>query len=161
MRCIKCGKEVSGDKCICGFNHGGYFFSVFTAQYNIEKRMDQEADGCLAEIISEVKAKVERGTSSDMDFVTSIFSFVMPIEDAFSITERGIVVVGKVLAGSVRVGEPVQVVFENGKVVPVTISDIEMYRKKLSAALVGDSVGLFLDGVNSREEIAGAWAVVM
>ena len=71
--------------------------------------------------------------------------FLMPIEDVFSITGRGTVVTGKVEAGIVRVGDPVEVVGirETRRTVA---TGVEMFRKLLDEGQAGDNVGVLLRG---------------
>ena len=76
--------------------------------------------------------------------------FLMPIEDVFSITGRGTVVTGKVEAGIVRVGDPVEVVGirETRRTVA---TGVEMFRKLLDEGRAGDNVGVLLRGVRKTE----------
>ena len=76
--------------------------------------------------------------------------FLMPIEDVFSITGRGTVVTGKVEAGIVRVGDPVEVVGirETRRTVA---TGVEMFRKLLDEGMAGDNVGVLLRGVGKTE----------
>ena len=76
--------------------------------------------------------------------------FLMPIEDVFSITGRGTVVTGKVEAGMVRVGDPVEVVGirETRRTVA---TGVEMFRKLLDEGQAGDNVGVLLRGVGKTE----------
>jgi elongation factor Tu len=77
--------------------------------------------------------------------------FMMPVEDVFSITGRGTVATGRVDRGTVKVGEPVEIVGikETGKSV---VTGVEMFRKLLDQAEAGDNIGVLLRGV-SREDI--------
>ena len=76
--------------------------------------------------------------------------FLMPIEDVFSITGRGTVVTGKIEAGVVRVGDPVEVVGirETRRTVA---TGVEMFRKLLDEGMAGDNVGVLLRGVGKTE----------
>ena len=76
--------------------------------------------------------------------------FLMPIEDVFSITGRGTVVTGKVEAGIVTVGDPVEVVGirETRRTVA---TGVEMFRKLLDEGRAGDNVGVLLRGVRKTE----------
>ncbi len=76
--------------------------------------------------------------------------FLMPIEDVFSITGRGTVVTGKVEAGVVHVGDPVEVVGirETRRTVA---TGVEMFRKLLDEGRAGDNVGVLLRGVRKTE----------
>ena len=72
--------------------------------------------------------------------------FLMPIEDVFSITGRGTVVTGKVEAGIVKVGDPVEVVGIR-ETRRTTATGVEMFRKLLDEGQAGDNVGVLLRGV--------------
>jgi len=78
-------------------------------------------------------------------------SFRMPVQDVFSITNRGTVVTGQVESGTVRVGMQVNVV-RDGKVAFTTeVTGVEMFRKKLDTATVGDNVGLLLKSLSKAD----------
>lgn len=76
-------------------------------------------------------------------------TFRLVVEEVFSITGRGIIVVGKVESGSVSVGDTVKILdcygYENQT---TTITGIEQFRKLLNTANVGDNVGLLLRGAD-------------
>src|SRR5918992_513698 len=78
-------------------------------------------------------------------------SFLLPIEDVFSISGRGTVVTGRVERGKVKVGEEVEVVGirETQK---TTCTGVEMFRKLLDEGRAGDNVGVLLRGTK-REEV--------
>lgn len=69
--------------------------------------------------------------------------FLMPIEDIFSITGRGVVVVGRVQRGKVRVGEEVEIVGLRQTRRTVVIG-LEMYKRVVDEAFTGDNVGIVL-----------------
>jgi elongation factor Tu len=77
--------------------------------------------------------------------------FLMPIEDVFSITGRGTVATGRVDRGTVKVGEPVEIVGIKDTMQTVC-TGVEMFRKLLDRAEAGDNIGALLRGVK-REEI--------
>jgi translation elongation factor EF-Tu-like GTPase len=64
--------------------------------------------------------------------------FQMTIEDVFTIRGRGTVATGRVEAGQLRVGDEVRV---NGSL-PLVVSGIEAFRKRLSEANPGDTIGV-------------------
>jgi elongation factor Tu len=80
-------------------------------------------------------------------------SFVLVVEDVFTITGRGTVVTGKVSSGSARVGDSVTFRSQKGSHVTCRITGIEMFRKIVDEARSGDTVGLVLSGKLSREDI--------
>ena len=78
-------------------------------------------------------------------------SFLLPIEDVFSISGRGTVVTGRVESGIIKVGEEVEII---GIVdtVKTTCTGVEMFRKLLDEGRAGDNVGVLLRGTK-REEV--------
>merc|ERR1712127_129578 len=78
-------------------------------------------------------------------------SFLMAIEDVFSITGRGTVATGRIERGIVKVGENVEIV-GIGATQDTTITGIEMFQKTLDEGFAGDNVGILLRGVD-REQI--------
>jgi elongation factor Tu len=79
-------------------------------------------------------------------------TFLMPIEDVFTITGRGTVVTGRIEQGKVVTGEKVQLVGIHEKVQDTTVTGVEMFRKILDEGHAGDNVGLLLRGIN-REDV--------
>jgi elongation factor Tu len=78
-------------------------------------------------------------------------SFLMPIEDIFSISGRGTVVTGRIERGKVKVGEEVEIVgFRDTRKTVVT--GVEMFKKQLDEGLAGDNAGLLLRGV-AKEDV--------
>ncbi|AHB36792.1 elongation factor Tu [Spiroplasma apis] len=75
-------------------------------------------------------------------------TFLMPVEDVFTITGRGTVATGRVERGIIKVNEEVEIVglVETSKKVVVT--GLEMFRKLLDFAEAGDNVGALLRGVD-------------
>jgi len=78
-------------------------------------------------------------------------SFRMTVQDVFSITGRGTVVTGRVESGTVRVGMEVNVVRDGGVATTTTVTGLEMFRKVLDTATVGDNVGLMLKGLDRAQ----------
>jgi len=78
-------------------------------------------------------------------------TFLMPVEDVFSISGRGTVVTGRVERGVVKVGEEIEII---GIVdtVKTTCTGVEMFRKLLDQGQAGDNVGLLLRGTK-REDV--------
>ena len=74
--------------------------------------------------------------------------FLMPIEDVFSITGRGTVVTGRIETGVIHVGDPVEIVGLEDKILTSTCTGVEMFRKLLDEGEAGDNVGLLLRGID-------------
>lgn len=78
-------------------------------------------------------------------------SFLLPIEDVFSISGRGTVVTGRVESGIVKVGEEVEIVGIRDTL-KTTCTGVEMFRKLLDEGRAGDNVGVLLRGTK-RDEV--------
>jgi elongation factor Tu len=78
--------------------------------------------------------------------------FLMPVEDVFTITGRGTVATGRVEQGTIRVGEPVEIVGIRPKTTQTVVTGVEMFRKLLDQGQAGDNIGVLLRGTR-RDEI--------
>ena len=77
-------------------------------------------------------------------------TFLMAVEDVFSITGRGTVATGRVERGVVKVGETVELV-GLADTRETTVTGLEMFQKSLDEALAGDNVGILLRGVQKED----------
>ena len=77
--------------------------------------------------------------------------FLMPVEDVFSITGRGTVVTGRIETGVIKVGDPVEIIGLEEKVLTSTCTGVEMFRKLLDEGEAGDNVGLLMRGIDKKE----------
>jgi elongation factor Tu len=78
-------------------------------------------------------------------------TFLMPVEDVFSISGRGTVVTGRVERGIVKVGDEIEIVGLKPTIKTVC-TGVEMFRKLLDQGQAGDNVGVLLRGTK-REEV--------
>jgi elongation factor Tu len=78
-------------------------------------------------------------------------TFLMPVEDVFSISGRGTVVTGRIERGVVKVGEELEIVGLKPTLKTVC-TGVEMFRKLLDQGQAGDNVGVLLRGTK-REEV--------
>jgi len=78
-------------------------------------------------------------------------AFTMTIVDVFSITGRGIVMTGRVEAGSLVVGDVVCIPLTSGEAVAREVTGIEMFRKLLERTEVGQNVGILVAEVDRKE----------
>jgi len=78
-------------------------------------------------------------------------TFLMPVEDVFSISGRGTVVTGRVERGVIKVGEDIEIVGLRPTTKTVC-TGVEMFRKLLDQGQAGDNVGVLLRGTK-REEV--------
>ncbi|MCK4235098.1 elongation factor Tu, partial [candidate division WOR-3 bacterium] len=77
-------------------------------------------------------------------------SFLMSVEDVFSITGRGTVGTGRVERGKIKGGDAVEVV-GLGMHHKTVATSLEMFRKILDYAEAGDNVGVLLRGVEKDD----------
>ena len=78
-------------------------------------------------------------------------TFLMSIEDVFTITGRGTVVTGRVERGQLKLNDEVEIVGIKDTQKTV-VTGIEMFRKQLDFAQAGDNAGVLLRGI-SREQV--------
>jgi elongation factor Tu len=77
-------------------------------------------------------------------------TFLMAVEDVFSITGRGTVATGRIERGIVKVGETIEIVgLKDTK--STTVTGVEMFQKTLDEGLAGDNVGILLRGVQKED----------
>jgi len=77
-------------------------------------------------------------------------TFLMAVEDVFSITGRGTVATGRIERGVVKVGETIEIV-GLGDTQETTVTGVEMFQKTLDEGFAGDNVGLLLRGVTKEQ----------
>lgn len=79
-------------------------------------------------------------------------NIIMVIDDVFSLTGRGTAVTGKIVNGTLQVGDEVTIQSPVvTKKINTTVTGIEMFRKKLTVANQGDSVGVLISNVNKQD----------
>ena len=78
-------------------------------------------------------------------------TFLMAIEDVFSITGRGTVATGRIERGVIKVGDNVEIVGIS-ETQTTTITGIEMFQKTLDEGFAGDNVGILIRGI-TRDDI--------
>ena len=77
-------------------------------------------------------------------------SFLMPIEDIFTIEGRGTVVTGRIERGKINVNNEVEVIglVETQK---TTVTGIEMFNKSLDEGVAGDNAGILIRGLKKED----------
>jgi elongation factor Tu len=85
-------------------------------------------------------------------------SFLMPVEDVFSITGRGTVATGRIESGMVKVGENVEIIGMDADQKSVC-TGVEMFRKILDEGQAGDNAGILLRGIE-KEQIQRGQVIV-
>nr|YP_009057834.1 translational elongation factor Tu [Nephroselmis astigmatica]AID67737.1 translational elongation factor Tu [Nephroselmis astigmatica] len=77
-------------------------------------------------------------------------SFLMAVEDVFSITGRGTVATGRVERGTIHVSDTVEIVgLKDTRT--TTVTGLEMFQKTLEESYAGDNVGVLLRGVQKED----------
>jgi elongation factor Tu len=105
---------------------------------------DEEKTKCIFELMEAVDSYIPTPVR-DVDK-----SFLMPVEDVFSITGRGTVGTGRIERGVVKVGEEVELI-GMGAHRKTVVTGVEMFRKLLDRGEAGDNVGLLLRGVEKTD----------
>nr|BED43208.1 elongation factor Tu [Pyropia sp. Myanmar_A]BED43405.1 elongation factor Tu [Pyropia sp. Myanmar_B]BED43602.1 elongation factor Tu [Pyropia sp. Myanmar_C] len=77
-------------------------------------------------------------------------TFLMAVEDVFSITGRGTVATGRIERGIVKVGDTIEIVGLR-ETRTTTITGLEMFQKTLEEGLAGDNIGILLRGVQKKD----------
>ena len=77
-------------------------------------------------------------------------TFLMPVEDVFSIAGRGTVVTGRIERGVVKVGDEIEIVGIRDTQ-KTTVTGVEMFRKELDKGEAGDNVGVLLRGTKKED----------
>ena len=77
-------------------------------------------------------------------------TFLMAVEDVFSITGRGTVATGRIERGVVNVGEEIEIV-GLADTQTTTVTGVEMFQKTLPSGMAGDNVGILLRGVTKEQ----------
>ncbi|MBM74648.1 MAG: elongation factor Tu [Proteobacteria bacterium] len=85
-------------------------------------------------------------------------SFLMPVEDVFTITGRGTVATGRIERGIINSGDSVEIVGLR-ELQTSTITGIEMFRQILDQGMAGDNAGLLLRGI-ARTDIERGQVIV-
>nr|YP_009254416.1 elongation factor Tu [Verdigellas peltata]CZF96669.1 elongation factor Tu [Verdigellas peltata] len=77
-------------------------------------------------------------------------SFLLAVEDVFTITGRGTVATGRVERGKLKVGDSIQIIgLKDTR--ETTVTGLEMFQKTLDETLAGDNVGILLRGVQKTD----------
>jgi len=116
---------------------------ALTANPSLNRGEDKWVDKVLS-LMDEVDAYIPT-PERDIDK-----TFLMAVEDVFSITGRGTVATGRIERGKVKVGEEVELVgIKDTR--KTTVTGVEMFQKTLDEGMAGDNVGLLLRGVQKDD----------
>jgi elongation factor Tu len=77
-------------------------------------------------------------------------TFLMAVEDVFSITGRGTVATGRIERGVLKIGDTIEIVGLKDTQT-TTVTGIEMFQKTLEEGLAGDNVGILIRGVQKDD----------
>nr|SCW23046.1 Translation elongation factor Tu [Nemalion sp. H.1444] len=77
-------------------------------------------------------------------------TFLMAVEDVFSITGRGTVATGRIERGIIKVGDSIEIVGLR-ETRTTTITGLEMFQKTLDEGMAGDNIGILLRGVQKKD----------
>ncbi len=111
----------------------------------LENPTDEAATKCIWDLMEACDTFIPE-PARDIDK-----TFLMPVEDVFSISGRGTVATGRIERGIVKVGDEIEIVGIKDTEV-TTVTGVEMFRKMLDEGQAGDNVGVLLRGTK-REEI--------
>jgi elongation factor Tu len=115
-----------------------------SALHALENPGDDEKNKCIDELMDALDKTIpqpERALDK---------TFLMPIEDVFSITGRGTVVTGRIEQGIVHTGDEVEIVGIRDTT-KTTVTGVEMFRKILDEGQAGDNVGCLLRGTGKED----------
>ena len=80
----------------------------------------------------------------------------LPIQDVYNITGIGVVPVGRVETGLMKVGDKVVIVpAREGKGIKAEVKTIEMHHEQVTEAIAGDNVGFNLKGIAKKDIARG------
>jgi elongation factor 1-alpha len=80
----------------------------------------------------------------------------MPVQDVYNITGIGVVPVGKIVTGIMKLGDKVVgVPGREGKAVPGEVKTIEMHHEQITQAEPGDNVGISVRGFGKKDIARG------
>lgn len=77
-------------------------------------------------------------------------TFLMAVEDVFSITGRGTVATGRIERGIIKVGDTIEIVGLTDTRT-TTITGLEMFQKTLDEGMAGDNIGILLRGIGKED----------
>jgi len=79
--------------------------------------------------------------------------FLLAIEQSYVITGRGTVVTGKIEQGIIKIADNLEIIGNNKKkdIISTTCLGLEMFRRSMDFAEVGDNVGVLIKGVKKDQ----------
>jgi elongation factor Tu len=114
----------------------------------LDNPTDEKAGECIGKLMDALDSHIpEPQRLTDQPFL-------MAVEDVFSIEGRGTVATGRIEAGTIHVGDKIQVVGLKDTQ-ETTCTGVEMFNKTLDTGMAGDNVGLLLRGIKKEEITRG------
>lgn len=108
----------------------------------------------IVQFIREKNDDIQKNNSiDDVKLVSYGGRFYMKIIDVFTIYSREMVVTGKIESGSVKVGDKVEIVLDDNRKIQTTVMAVEMLRKVVKDASVGDNVGILLSEIKKEDNV--------
>ena len=108
----------------------------------------------IVQFIREKNDDIQKNNSiDDVKLVSYGGRFYMKIIDVFTIYSMGMVVTGKIESGSVKVGDKVEIVLDDNRKIQTTVMAVEMLRKVVKDASVGDNVGILLSEIKKENNV--------
>ena len=77
-------------------------------------------------------------------------TFLMAVEDVFSITGRGTVATGRIERGTIKIGDTIEIVGLK-ETRTTTITGLEMFQKTLDEGMAGDNIGILLRSIQKQD----------
>ena len=119
--------------------------SALKALESTSKDPDAPEYACIKELMDAVDSYIPNPDREEDK------PFLMPIEDAMTISGRGTVATGRVERGKLNVNEPVEIVGLSEEKLNTVVTGLEMFRKSLDFAEAGDNIGALLRGVDRTQ----------
>ena len=90
------------------------------------------------------------------DSPLTVGSFLMKVNEVFSITGRGVIVTGNIEKGTINIGDEIMIA---GRNIRAKVAGIEISRRVATQAQIGDNVGLLLQGIDKNKINSGEYIV--
>lgn len=129
---------------------------IFVGIKMFNKDSDEEQD---APVNNTEEKDNKKNNDKEKEPVTENGDFLLYVEDVFTITGKGTIATGRVMNGSIKVGDKVQVLTNDGRKLNSEIGSIEMFREEKEEAKAGDNVGILLKDLE-RTEVVRGYAVI-
>ncbi len=85
-------------------------------------------------------------------------TFLMRIDEIFTVTGRGTIATGRVERGSAKVNDTILLIGTNNEMITTTIAGMEVFRESIDSVKKGDNVGILLKNI-SKEQINNDYVI--